>query len=86
LVIKERPMQKRWLLRFRFFLFLSVAGVVFALWLTRPIDHVNQDSYGKLQIGMTRQDVEEILGGGPGDYGASVWDFPTCNFSHTYLS
>jgi hypothetical protein len=30
--------------------------------------HVNRQSYEKIQIGMTMSEVQEILGGPPGDY------------------
>jgi hypothetical protein len=50
-------------------------GVV-ASWFLTPTHHVNREGFEKIQIGMTMMEVQEILGGPPGDYstGAFEWD------------
>jgi len=45
-----------------------LAGLT-SLWLwTRETVHITRENFERIQIGMTQKDVEEILGGPPGDY------------------
>jgi hypothetical protein len=44
---------------------LAVAGTVAVLW---PRPRVTKESYERIKLGMTRGEVEAVLGGPPGDY------------------
>jgi hypothetical protein len=55
----------------------------------RPSPQVTEESFRKLQKGMTRAEVEAVLGGPPGDYGrvrrayhVCAWEPPTCAVFH----
>jgi hypothetical protein len=50
------------------FLFAVALSIVFSP--TKPNQMmISKEGYGKLQLGVTRQEVEKTLGGSPGDYG-----------------
>jgi hypothetical protein len=44
---------------------LTVAGTVAFLW---PRPRVTKESYERIKLGMTRREVEAVVGGPPGDY------------------
>src|SRR4051794_21723911 len=48
---------------------ILLAGCAAALWLQlRSRDRITYDSFATIQMGMTREEVQEILGGPPGQY------------------
>lgn len=63
--LRERPVLALGLLAA--LLFLAGAGAL--LWLNTPRHRISRESFEKIQVGMTRAEVEEILGVPPGDYG-----------------
>ena len=53
-------------MRYRFFLLASASlalVVVGGLWITRPVDPINQANFDRIEVGMTEQLVDQILGG-----------------------
>jgi hypothetical protein len=63
-------MRKRILVEWASCIFLVVGVLAVLFWLTKPNQiRISKEAYEKLQLGMTRQEVEKILGGPPGDYG-----------------
>src|SRR4051812_18243169 len=55
-------------------LFGLLAGTL-ALWLTSPGHHITPERFEHIEVGMTQQEVETVLGGPAGDYswGAEPW-------------
>jgi hypothetical protein len=46
-------------------------GLFVGGWLMLPKPRINEESFGRIKIGMTQAQVEEIIGAPPGDYGVS---------------
>jgi hypothetical protein len=60
-------MRKRLLLSVGLLAALLLGGYLL-LWLTAPRVVVTQETLAKMHVGMTEAEVEELLGGPPGDY------------------
>jgi hypothetical protein len=50
--------------------FAAPAALVLALYLLSPRADIGPEGYDRIQVGMSAADVEAILGGPPGNYGA----------------
>jgi hypothetical protein len=61
-------MKKRLLLRLGLATLLGLAGFVAYLWWTLPTSGINRASEWRIRKGMTKQQVEVIVGMPPGDY------------------
>src|SRR5262245_1020243 len=48
---------------------LAFGIIVFQAILRAPRLQINQESFARIHLGMTRQEVEQIVGGPPGDHG-----------------
>src|SRR3712207_2393249 len=51
-------------------LVVGVMGLCAGMWLTTPRPQINDASYQRIKEGMNQQEVEQILGGPPGNYGS----------------
>ena len=63
-------MRKRRLLILGLLPLLLFAGYL-ALWLTSPKHRIDRQGYGKIQLGMTEEEVEDILGAPAGNHAIS---------------
>ena len=50
---------------------LAVAGSFSVVWFTRPTHRINRVSFGQMKQGMTKDEVEALLGCPPGDFGTA---------------
>jgi hypothetical protein len=66
-MIDSRCVRKRLVFLCALILFLTVSVIV-AIWLVCRQSDINLGGYEKIQIGMEKQQVEQILGGPPGEY------------------
>jgi hypothetical protein len=60
----------------------TAAGVVIFLWAITPRHRINPESFEKIQLGMSQEEVENILRVPPGDYGpGEAMTFKYFNFA-----
>jgi outer membrane protein assembly factor BamE (lipoprotein component of BamABCDE complex) len=62
---------------------LALLACDLAIWATLPRPGITKGNYGRLKEGMTRQEVQDILGCPPGDYNGTVRDR---EYAYAFLS
>jgi hypothetical protein len=60
------------LLRLLITLSFIAAAIIVAAWRSSPVS-ITLETLRHLRIGMTRAEVEQLLGGPAGDYGTDAW-------------